>query len=88
MRNPIEIDHRVSRAICNEIGERLQMCLRVEPELPVALKMQVDQLREFEGQSPSIVPHVERGSGNEPSKDDVSRGDSSRFTWPWWRRKK
>jgi hypothetical protein len=87
MRNPTDIDHRVSRAICNEIGERLQMYLRVEPELPVALKMQVSQLRELEGQSPSIVPDVERGSGAEPSNGDVSRGDS-RFTWPWWRRKK
>jgi hypothetical protein len=33
--------------------------LSVEPELPASLRRQVDQLREFDGQSPSIdVPDV------------------------------
>ena len=59
MRNPVDIDHRHSRAICDEIGERLQSHLRIEPELPVGLKMQIDRFRGLEEQSPSIVPDVE-----------------------------
>jgi hypothetical protein len=39
MRNPIDIDHRHSQAICDEIGERQQSHLRVEPELPLGLRM-------------------------------------------------
>ena len=88
MRNPVDIDHRHSRAICDEIGERLQSYLRIEPELPVSLRMQVEQLHRLEVQSPSIVPDVEHAFGNEPSKGDGSRGDSSQFAWPWRRRKK
>ena len=86
MRNPIDIDHKHSRAISQEIGERLQAYLRVEPELPANNRMQVDQLQQLEGQSPSIVPDEEHGLGNEPSKDDVSREDRSPFSWPWRRR--
>jgi hypothetical protein len=86
MRNPIDIDHKHSRAISQEIGERLQAYLRVEPELPAIFRTQVDQLRELEGQSPSIVPDQEHGFGNEPSKDDAGRADRSRFSWPWRRR--
>ena len=67
MRNPIDIDHKHSRAISQEIGERLQAYLRVEPELPANIRMQVDQLQQLEGQSPSIVPDEEHG--NEPSKE-------------------
>ena len=88
MRNSVDIDHRHSRAICDEIGERLQSHLRIESELPVGLRMQVEQLHRLEVQSPSIVPDVEHGFGNEPSEGNASRGDSSRFTWPWRRRKK
>ena len=86
MCNPIDIDHKHSRAISREIGERLQAYLRVEPELPAIFRTQVDQLRESEGQSPSIVPDHEHGFGNEPSKDDGGRADRSRFSWPWRRR--
>jgi hypothetical protein len=86
MHDPIDIDHKHSRAICDEIGERLQMYLRVEPELPVDLRMLVDQLHELEGQSPSIVPDVEHRFRTKPSRDDASRGDQSRFTWPWRRK--
>jgi hypothetical protein len=86
MRNPISIDHKHSRAISQEIGERLQACLRVEPELPAIMRMQIDRLRELEGQSPSIVPGLEHGVENEPRKNDASRGDRSRFNWPWRRR--
>jgi hypothetical protein len=88
MRNPIDIDHKHSRAICQEIGERLQAYLRVEPELPTSLKEQVDQLLQLEGQSPSIVPDVEHRFGNEPSiRGDARGGDQFQFTWPWRRKK-
>jgi hypothetical protein len=90
MRNPISIDYKHSRAISQEIGERLQACLRVEPELPAIMRMQIDRLRELEGESPSIVPGLEHGFGSEPRdndpRDDASRGERSRFKWPWRRR--
>jgi hypothetical protein len=85
MRDRIDIDHSHSRAICREIGERLQAYLKPEPELTAHLGKQVDQLRELEGQSPSIVPDVERRLGNEHGSD-VSRGDRSPFTWSWRRK--
>jgi hypothetical protein len=85
MRNPIDIDDTHSRAICREVGERLHQYLRVEPELPASIGKQVERLRELEGQSPSIIPDVEQGCENEPSKD-ASRGDRSQFSWWWWRR--
>jgi hypothetical protein len=56
MRNSIDIDHVHSRAIVREIGERLGALLKPAPELPEALKMQINRLRELEEQSPSIVP--------------------------------
>ena len=60
MRSPIEIDHAHSRAIWQEIGERLQQHMRVEPELPASIRRQVDRLGEgWKGQPPSIVPGVE-----------------------------
>ena len=86
MRNSVDIDHRHSRAICDEIGERLQSYLRIEPELPVSLRMQVEQLHRLEVQSPSIVPDVEHAFGNEPNKDWASGGDQFRFNWPWRRK--
>ena len=46
MRNPIDIDHVHSRVIRQEIGERLQQHIRVEPELPVSLKKHVNRLGE------------------------------------------
>ena len=79
MRNPIDIDHTHSRAICREIGERLQQYLRAETELPASMREQVHRLQELEGRSPSIVPDMEHGFGNEPRKG-VSR------SWPWRRK--
>jgi hypothetical protein len=54
----IRIDHIHSRAICDEIGERLRETLRPEaPELPPRLQFLVDRLAELDGRSaPSIVP--------------------------------
>ena len=85
MRNRIDIDHLHSRAICREIGERLQAYLEPEPGLPAHLRKQVNRFCELEGQSPSIVPDVEHRLGNEPGSH-VSRGDRSRLAWPWRRK--
>ena len=43
-----------SHAICDEIGERLQVHLREEPELPANLRRHIDRLRELEGLPPSM----------------------------------
>ena len=60
MRNRIDIDPKHSRAIVQEIGERLRGLLMEEPELPGSLRAQIDRLGEFEEQSPSIIPSAER----------------------------
>jgi hypothetical protein len=60
MRNRIDIDPKHSRAIVQEVGERLRAFLKEEPELPGSLRTQIDRLRELEEQSPSIIPAAER----------------------------
>ena len=60
MRNRIDIDPKHSRAIVQEIGERLRAFLKEEPELSGSLRTQIDRLRELEEQSPSIIPAAER----------------------------
>jgi hypothetical protein len=60
MRNRIDIDPKHSRAIVQEIGERLRAFLKEEPEVPGSLRTQIDRLRELEEQSPSIIPSAER----------------------------
>ena len=60
MRNRIDIDHRHSRAIVQEIGERLRVVLTEESGLPESLGAQIDRLRQLEEQSPSIMPNGER----------------------------
>ena len=90
MHNRIDIDHRHSLAISREIGERLQASLSVEPELPPSVRNQIERLRELDGQSPSIVPTMERGAGNEPrtSKRSATETDrTARTRLNWWRRK-
>jgi hypothetical protein len=54
----VQIDRTHSRAICNEIGERLRISLAGEfPELSPQMQRQMDQLRELdEHASPSIIP--------------------------------
>jgi hypothetical protein len=59
MRNGIDIDPKHSRAIVQEIGERLHAFLKEEPELPERLRTQIDRLRELEEQPPSIIPAAE-----------------------------
>ena len=51
MRNPIEIDPTHSRAIIQEIGERLRPLLKDDRELPAILRSQIDRLRQLEGKS-------------------------------------
>ena len=58
MRNRVDIDPKTSRAIVQEIGERLPTFLK-EEELPGNLRTQLDRLRELEAQSPSIIPAAE-----------------------------
>ena len=60
MRNRVDTDHTHSRAIVQEIGERLRAFLKEELELPGSLRTQIDRLRESEEQSPSIIPNAER----------------------------
>ena len=60
MRNRIDIDSKHSRAIVQEIGERLRAFLQEEPDPPETLRRQIDRLRELEEQSPSIIPADER----------------------------
>ena len=60
MRNRIDIDPKHSRAIVQEIGERLRAFLKEEAELPGSLGAQFDRLGELEEQSPTIIPSAER----------------------------
>ena len=60
MRNRIDIDPKHSRAIVQEIGERLAAFLKEEPELPAILRAQIDRLRDLDEQSPSIIPSDKR----------------------------
>ena len=49
MRNRVDIDSSHSRAIVREIGERLQSSLKEDRELPVTFRMQIERLRQLEG---------------------------------------
>jgi hypothetical protein len=55
----IDIDHKHSRAIVREIGERLRASLKQEPELPASLRTQINRLQELESQSPWMSPAAE-----------------------------
>ena len=60
MQNRIDIDRAHSRAICQEIGERLQLYLREQPEPSASLRRKIDRLRELDGRSPSIAASSQR----------------------------
>ncbi len=51
MRNPIDIDSKHSRAIVREIGEELRASFKEDRELPANLKMQIERLRQTEGEA-------------------------------------
>jgi hypothetical protein len=59
MRYRIDIDPKHSRAIVQEIGERLRAFPKEEPELPGSLRTRIERLRELDEQSPSIIPAAE-----------------------------
>ena len=55
----VRIDQIHSRAICAEIAERLRISLsKDQSTIPARLGKQLDQLREMDEQSPSIVPSM------------------------------
>jgi hypothetical protein len=43
-----QIDRRISRSICDAVGERLQQSLRPEPRLPTHLEQLLDELKQRE----------------------------------------
>ena len=54
------IDSVHSRAICGEIAKRLRASLSNHPSpLPAFLRHRLDQLREMEDRSPSVVPSMQ-----------------------------
>ena len=67
MRNPIEIDYSHSRAIIQEIGERLRTLLKEDRELPASLRLQIDRLRQLEGESqPNVAKSTTRWWARRP----------------------
>ena len=64
MRNRIDIDYSHSRAIVQEIGERLRASLEIDRELPASLRMQIDRLRQSEGPSQQTLLGRRRVGGH------------------------
>lgn len=85
MRGSPNIDDRHSRAIAQEIGQRLQVHLRMDTELPPSIETQLARLRDLDDRSPSIVPEAEPEVESEGTKGDASGSNQSRFGWPWRR---
>ena len=57
----VSIDHIHSRAICDEVADRLRIVLTKDvPDVPGSLKSQIVRLRRLD-QSPSIVPSSPSG---------------------------
>jgi len=57
----VRIDHIHSRAICDEVADRLRIVLTKDvPDVPGSLKSQIVRLRRLD-QSPSIVPSSPSG---------------------------
>lgn len=59
--NRLQIDSLHCRAICEEIGERLQIMLRPDAaNLPARLQMLIDRLADQDRElAPSIVPDLD-----------------------------
>ncbi len=59
--NQLQIDSLHCRAICDEIGERLQFMLHTDAtDLPAGLQILIDRLAEQDReQAPSIVPDLD-----------------------------
>ncbi len=83
----LDIDQIHSRAIAQEIGERLPALMGKEAELPPSLRRQIERLRELDGQSPPIVPtEEEENLSNNSGHHDGGRKDQPRPTFSWWRK--
>ena len=55
----LALDSTHCRAICDEVGERLRVVLKI-PEMPTYLSRLVDRLAELDRESsPSIVPSID-----------------------------
>ena len=59
--NQLQIDGMHCRAICDEIGERLQIMLRPDAtDMPAGLQVLIDRLADQDRQlAPSIVPDLD-----------------------------
>jgi hypothetical protein len=57
MRNHIDLDQALRRAILREIGERLRTSLKEDPELPETFRTQVERLRQLDDQ---LAPRSKR----------------------------
>jgi hypothetical protein len=51
MRKPVDIDHNTSRAIVGEIGKGLRESVKEDQELPANVRMQLERLRQSEGEA-------------------------------------
>jgi hypothetical protein len=51
MRNPIDIDSSHSRAIVQEIGERLRLSFKEDREIPASFRIQIERLRQLEDET-------------------------------------
>ena len=61
MRNRIDIDHSHSRAIVQEICERLRLSLKEDRKLPANLRRQIDRLRRLDHSSqPNVAQPTPR----------------------------
>ena len=60
MRTHIDLDHKHSRAIVEKIGQKLQMSLKPEPDVPAHLRKQIDRLREMEERASGCSAHLNR----------------------------
>lgn len=52
------IDPKLTRAICNVIGERMRASPN-QSDLPASMRIQLDRLRELDDDSPATAPSVD-----------------------------
>jgi len=78
MRNRIDIDYSHSRAIVQEIGERLRASLEIVRELPASLRMQIDRLRQLEGPSQQTLLGRRRVGHAAHGREEIARRATSR----------
>jgi hypothetical protein len=73
----VVLESQHSRAICNEIGERLRDVLgRDVPEIPPYLRRLVDRFAELERvRSPSIVPSINDMNPGGETRKNVALGE-------------